>query len=57
MDPWKTYYNAVNGGFNFEVLIQKTIGKFFPETIFSIKDDYLESSRMIFAGEKDYKLE
>ena len=53
----KTYYNAVNGGFNFEVLIQKTIGKFLPETIFSIKDDYLESSKMIFAGEKDYKLE
>ena len=53
----KTYYNAVNGGFNFEVFVQKTIGKFLPETIFSMKEDYLESSRMIFIGEKDYKLE
>lgn len=53
----KTYYNAVNSGFNFEVLIQKIIGKFLPETIFSIKKDHLESGRMIFIGEKDYKLE
>lgn len=53
----KTYYNAVNGGFNFEVFIQKTIGRFLPETIFSMEEDYLESSRMIFIGEKDYRLE
>jgi len=53
----KTYYDAVNSGFNLEVLIQKTIGKFLPETIFLIKEDYLELGRMIFIGEKDYKLE
>ncbi len=49
-----TYYKAVNGGFNFEVLIWKTIGKFLPT--YSVKEDDLESGRMIFVGEKDYRL-
>ncbi len=53
----KTYYGAVNGGFNFEVLVWKIIGRFLPNTIFSVKEDDLESSKMIFIGEKDYKLE
>jgi len=53
----KTYYDAVNGGFDFEVLVLRIIDKFFPNTMLSTTEDSLESSRMIFIGEKNYRLE
>jgi len=53
----RTYCDAVNRGFDFEVLVSKIINKFFPNIMLSTTEDSLKSSRMIFIGEKDYKLE
>lgn len=53
----RTYYDAVNGGFDFEVLVSRIIDKFFPNIMLSLTKDSLESSRMIFIGEKNYRLE
>jgi hypothetical protein len=53
----RTYYDAVNGGFDFEILVSKIIDKFFPNIMLSLTKDSLESSRMIFIGEKNYRLE
>ncbi len=52
----KTYSDAVNGGFNFEVLVSKIIGKFLPDIMLSTGEDSLESSKMIFIGDKNYKI-
>jgi len=53
----RTYYDAVNGGFDFEILVSKIIDKFFPNIMLSLTEDSIESSRMIFIGEKNYRLE
>jgi len=53
----KTYYDAVNGGFDFEVLVLRIIDKISPNIMLSTTEDSLESSKMIFIGEKNYRLE
>lgn len=53
----KNYYDAVNDGFDFEVLIWKIVGKVIPnKSFFSVNEKHLEDSEMIFAGEKGYRL-
>lgn len=52
----KTYYNAVNEAFDFEVSNWKRFSRFLPGTILEITKDDLEGGRMIFLGEKDYSI-
>ncbi|MCX6737950.1 MAG: hypothetical protein NTY11_00830 [Candidatus Parcubacteria bacterium] len=46
----KTFLEAVNGGFNFEVMISRIV------PILSVRDEDIESGQMIFAGDNYYSL-
>jgi len=52
----ETYYDAVNGGFKYELRIQKAINRFSPVEMFPLDERTLKGSEMVFVGDKDYGL-
>lgn len=52
----ETYYDAVNSAFSFEVFVWRIVSRFFPSEILSVKKEDLVAGKMIFAGDKNYRL-